>query len=319
MWEKIKSFVSEHPWGTAGIVFVVGVILIYLFWPRSSAASSPDTGLGSYYNAQAAAVQSGAAVYGQQIQANAATTAANDQLQATLASIAASQNVSTTQTNDQLAAIQAETSAALQASLAGTKAGVDYAGILAKNNVDLANISASVANNSTAAALQYGTAQINEQGHAVDVAGQTVQQQQQLTYQLGQDVSSRNTQVQLADVQTQQALDTYNYLAATHAQDIQAVANSYNYNTANAALSYNYLTNQQKITAAQNINQQNITGAVTLANLGASLASGGKIYGTWSPVTGQVTSNASTVGGPIDPAVIAQLLQYPQLFQGQQL
>lgn len=74
MFEKIKTFASEHPWGLAGIIFVIGVILIWLFWPRSNGATATTADPNaSYYNAQAAAVQAGGQVYAAQIAANAQT------------------------------------------------------------------------------------------------------------------------------------------------------------------------------------------------------------------------------------------------------
>lgn len=72
MWDKTKAFVSEHPWGTAAIVFVVGLLFIWLFMRRGGSTTSVDN-LSPYYGAQAAAVDAGAAVYAAQIQANAST------------------------------------------------------------------------------------------------------------------------------------------------------------------------------------------------------------------------------------------------------
>lgn len=88
MLDHVWSWIKQHPYATAGIVFVVGIILWLLLRKGSGgAAASP---FDSFYAAQAASTQSGnalvaaqnantAAVQQAQIQADAATTVAGYQ------------------------------------------------------------------------------------------------------------------------------------------------------------------------------------------------------------------------------------------------
>jgi hypothetical protein len=101
MFERIKQWVSEHPYLAAGIAVAV-VIFVWLFFIRGSSSSSTTASTtdpnSDYYDAEASAIQSGDALQAAQLASNAqaAQTAAqvsanatNDATQIGLAQIAA--------------------------------------------------------------------------------------------------------------------------------------------------------------------------------------------------------------------------------------
>ena len=146
-WEKIQHWISEHPYATGGIVFVVGLFLLWWFgFFGGSSSSSGSSDVQSYYAAEAAAAQAA----GQTQQAQIAANAQDAQVQAAqavgLAQIQAQQDVSNTQSADSLAAVQAQTAYLTAASAAAadvanqqTAAAVNIAGINANASQNIAS------------------------------------------------------------------------------------------------------------------------------------------------------------------------------------
>lgn len=99
MLEKIKSFIGEHPYASAGVVFVVGIVVIFAFSGSSSSAASTTAS----DQPSDAAVQANASV--EQAQIGAAT-----QLQLASAAGASQEN----QLNAQLAALQTQSGTQVQ-------------------------------------------------------------------------------------------------------------------------------------------------------------------------------------------------------------
>lgn len=83
-WEKIKEFAKEHPYALGVIVFVVGAILVYLIFHKSSSSGATNSAdpNSSYYAADAAAIQSGNQLYEDQMQLQAYSAAQGDALSA---------------------------------------------------------------------------------------------------------------------------------------------------------------------------------------------------------------------------------------------
>jgi hypothetical protein len=105
------------------------------------------------------------------------------------------------------------------------------------------------------------------------------------------------------DAQTQQVLSSNQLqgLIATSSDQLQATIHSADDAAATAvsAQNYSYLTTQAGYDAQ--LAQQLAAGTIT-----AELSGRGLNLGIWTPSSGQVSSTGSTVGGPIDPATIAQ-------------
>ncbi len=80
MWEKIKHFVTTHPWITGGIVFGVGVVIVLLLRSGSTAgttaASDGSSDQSAAMTAQANAVQAGTALQAVQLQQQGAISVA---------------------------------------------------------------------------------------------------------------------------------------------------------------------------------------------------------------------------------------------------
>lgn len=72
----LPHIIEEHPWESAAIILVVGLILVWMLFGGSKApAQSGDGGaLNSYYAAQAAEAASGNQLQATQVAANAAVT-----------------------------------------------------------------------------------------------------------------------------------------------------------------------------------------------------------------------------------------------------
>lgn len=136
--EGARAWVEKHPYVTAGAVFIVGAILIYLYYSggQSSGQSTQDQGAASDQSLLQAQLQSEAI----QAQAAAAQSAQQSQLAASTAAINGQVTVQTTQANDALqAALDADKT---QATLASITAGTNQAGIAAQKDVSLAGINA---------------------------------------------------------------------------------------------------------------------------------------------------------------------------------
>lgn len=99
MWTKIKTFISEHPYAAGAIIFVIGAILVYFIFRRSSSGGNVVDNSG-YYNALASTAASGNALQAAQ---------EGYQAQIALANIGA--GVQTTASNNQLTAVENQTGA----------------------------------------------------------------------------------------------------------------------------------------------------------------------------------------------------------------
>jgi hypothetical protein len=123
--QKVKVWVEKHPFVTAGAVFVIGAVLIYLYYSGGSSAAQPaqqtsplDAELQLQLQQQALAAQYGA-------QSGAQQTAAQ---------------ISAQQGADQLSAVQSNN--ATQLGIAQLGATVSQAGITAQQQVQDAGIAA---------------------------------------------------------------------------------------------------------------------------------------------------------------------------------
>jgi hypothetical protein len=77
--EKVLTWVKSHPWEAGGIVFLVGIVVLYVMGSgggSSSTASGPDANLSSYLAAETAQNQSDNALTAVQSQYQASTTQA---------------------------------------------------------------------------------------------------------------------------------------------------------------------------------------------------------------------------------------------------
>lgn len=123
--DEIKDFAEKHPLGTGLIVFVGGLLLLYLLGyigGGSSSSSANTSGAAAFYQAQAAQAASGNALQAAQLQSAAAVAINQQNAQAYTASQQAwagvsqqqsadAASVAKTQSNNQLLARQAVTSA----------------------------------------------------------------------------------------------------------------------------------------------------------------------------------------------------------------
>lgn len=163
----VTSWASKHPYATGGIVFGVGLVLLWWFGFFSSSsggaagASSGDTNMAAaYYGAEAAqltagtqlqlaTVQAGAATAQTQLQADAAVKIQNSQ-DTTAAAIAATQFGSASTINGQNTAAAeaiAHTNANAAVDMQHTTAADNLKAIMAQitGNVSIAGINADVA------------------------------------------------------------------------------------------------------------------------------------------------------------------------------
>lgn len=138
MMDKIEALAEKHPLATGAIVFVGGLVLLYLLGYLGSAGSSstssnPGNGAAAFYQAEAAQTASGNALQAAQLQTAAAVAINGQNTQAYTAAqkvwantslgqtsmnaktaqaqAADAANVAITQSNNQLLAQQAVTSA----------------------------------------------------------------------------------------------------------------------------------------------------------------------------------------------------------------
>ena len=58
-WQKIKQFAEEHPFALGVIIFIGGAVIVYFLFRGGSAPATSGTNDSGYYNALAAATQSG--------------------------------------------------------------------------------------------------------------------------------------------------------------------------------------------------------------------------------------------------------------------
>lgn len=328
MWDRVKSFVSEHPWGTAGIVFVIGVILIYLFWPRSSGTATGTQDLSPYYNAQAAAIGAGGEVYAAQIGANASTAIAvkNADTAVQLATIAA--GVSNHQTDSTLDAIRAQTSAELSAYFNNNS-----------TTVDLAHIAADTERDVSANALMLGSKQLDINLAEVNSNNNVINNANTYAYNLADRANGYNYNLGYHQADLAYALGSHNadlnymtgynagnwnYSYGMHKLDVDAGTTStlawYDQQKANSAAAWDYQksVDLSRINSTTQLATDKLHASSGLAALIAVLSQGaGGVYGAWTPDTGQITiANSSSYGGPIDPATLAQIAQYPWLRGG---
>lgn len=58
-WQKIKAFAEEHPFALGVIIFIGGAVIVYFLFRGGSAPASTGANNAGYYNALAAATESG--------------------------------------------------------------------------------------------------------------------------------------------------------------------------------------------------------------------------------------------------------------------
>lgn len=178
--DKIKQFVEDHPIATAVGVFVIGVIIIYSFSGGSSTTAAntsynPGAADQAYYNAEAAAMQAGDQLQGQQLQlqahandtqASLAAVTVNDQTQAQIAQIQANAQTGDMTLQAQTAQLYNAEQAQTQQLISTLTAGVQTAQFNDELQSNLAGIQAQVQmnanNNATTAALQQMNTQLAE-------------------------------------------------------------------------------------------------------------------------------------------------------------
>jgi hypothetical protein len=153
------SWIKSHPYVDAGAVFVVGAILVYLYYSGSSTAAAPqansaDAYLAAQLQSESVQAQYGAQLQAQQSQEAAAANAVAGQVQiAGLQAGNASQSIAAQQTVDlaQIGASQAVSLANIGAnetiSLGSIAAGVDQTALLTGFLNNEVQTNASVQNN----------------------------------------------------------------------------------------------------------------------------------------------------------------------------
>jgi len=181
-WHRIEDWGKAHPVALGALIFVIGALLLYMFWPSSSAQPAQAGPSDAYYNAVAAMAQSGnqlqIAQLGAQVQSN--------QIQADLsaANTATAGQVSIATINGQTAVataqIQADAQSAHDASvqqstdLATTVgAQVATAGFATQQNIALINSTAATAqakiNADASVQNTFTNAQVQESSFAAQV------------------------------------------------------------------------------------------------------------------------------------------------------
>ncbi len=182
MWEKIKHFVTGHPWMTGLIVFGVGVVIVLLLRSGSAGATTSDdsSDQSASVSAQAAAVQAGTALQAEQIQGQAAIGVAQSDNATQTAMYNALQTLGLAQyaSQDQQAAIQGQTT-------------VDVANIQANQGiqenaqntqaaVDITNSNNSAADYQSGLTYNLGVTQANLLAQTTQNANNLVAQTEQL-------------------------------------------------------------------------------------------------------------------------------------------
>lgn len=92
----ILAWIKQHPIAAAGIVFLFGVVAIWLFWPRkaSSGGGTGSSDLTAYYAAAAANKASGDQVAIASLAAGVSKAQSNDALTAALAQYKSAETIS---------------------------------------------------------------------------------------------------------------------------------------------------------------------------------------------------------------------------------
>lgn len=194
MWDKIKEFAKEHPYALGAIIFIVGAILVYLIFHRSSSGATSTTDPNAaYYSADAAAIQSGNQLYEQQMQLQAASQANQDQLAATTANYATQEQIAQLNANVATQQIQAQQESTDLASTLGAKLSSQQiaASLQMNENNNATNVTLNNDNNGTALAELNSqlSAQVTEQ-QAQAVASQNALQLTDLTNLTSQAMSA---------------------------------------------------------------------------------------------------------------------------------
>jgi len=148
VWEKTWHWIKEHPWTTALLVFVVGVLVYLLFFRSSGSAPAAANPYDAYYGALAASTASGNSLAAAQDATRAATT--QTQIQADAAT-----QIAKYQTD----VLQGQTAGAVSIANTQANSNATIAAIMAAFGIQQAGLAADVANQQTNSANFVATQQ----------------------------------------------------------------------------------------------------------------------------------------------------------------